>query len=43
MILKTIKEISEDKTIIIISHKETSLAQCNKIYNLISGKLELLK
>jgi ABC-type multidrug transport system fused ATPase/permease subunit len=42
-ILKTIKEISEDKTIIIISHKETSLAQCNKIYNLISGKLELLK
>ena len=38
-ILKSIKENCEDKTIVLISHRKSTTAVCNKTYKLESGKL----
>ena len=38
-ILKAIKENCDDKTIILISHRKSTTAICNKIYKLENGKL----
>ena len=41
IILKSIKENCEDKTIVLISHRKSTTAICNKTYKLERGKLML--
>lgn len=38
-ILKSIKENCEDKTIVLISHRKSTTAVCNKVFKLENGKL----
>ena len=40
-ILKSIKENCEDKTIVLISHRKSTTAVCNKTYKLENSKLVL--
>ena len=40
-ILKSIKENCKDKTIVLISHRKSTTAVCNKTYKLEKGKLIL--
>ena len=40
-ILKSIKENCEDKTIILISHRKSTTAVCNKVYKLENKRLRL--
>ncbi len=42
-ILKTIKKLKNKTTIIIISHKESSLKNCNKIFKIANGNLKSYK
>ena len=42
-ILDEIFKIKKDKTIIIISHKHNTLKNCDKIYKLFQGNLDLIK
>ena len=39
IILKSLKEISKDKTIIIVSHRESTISICNKIYRIKDGEI----
>lgn len=39
IILKSLKEISKDKTIIIVSHHESTISICNKIYRIKDGEI----
>ena len=36
-------KILENKTIIIVSHRSSTLKECNKIYKLENGKIEITK
>ena len=42
-ILKTIKKLKNKTTIIMISHKESSLKNCNKIFKIANGSLKSYK
>ena len=42
-IMEEIKRLSNEKTFFIISHKQSTLTYCNKIYKINSGKLEKIK
>ena len=39
IILKSLKEISKDKTIIIVSHRESTLSIFDKIYRIKDGEI----
>jgi len=41
-ILDSLKKIRNDKTLIIISHKPTTIEHCNKIFQIRNGKIELV-
>ena len=42
-ILENIKKYSKNKMVIFISHKNSTLKFCDKIFNFSDGKLELIK
>ena len=39
IILKSLKEISKDKTIIIVSHRESTISIFDKIYRIKDGEI----
>lgn len=43
IILKSILENRENKTFVVISHKESTLSICDRVYNLKNGELTLLE
>ena len=42
-ILKTIKNLKKYKTIVLVSHKKSSLTICDKIYKINNGILNTIK